>query len=75
MLGHHWHASEMPLKWCFAGGPMMTRFVVVFGSPHQLKTEEKRLSKLVPSEKNFLDPRMYCVSRGILAVVTLMTWH
>ena len=42
---------------------MMTRFVVVFGSPHQLKTEEKRLSKLVPSETNFLDPRMYCVKR------------
>ena len=23
MLGHRWHASEMPFKWHFAGGPMM----------------------------------------------------
>ena len=26
MLGHHWHASETPFKWRFAGGPMMTLF-------------------------------------------------
>ena len=25
MLGHHRHASEMPFKWCFTGGPMMAR--------------------------------------------------
>ena len=25
MLGHHWHASETPLKWRFAGGSMMAR--------------------------------------------------
>ena len=25
MLGHHQHASEMPFKWRFAGGPMMAR--------------------------------------------------
>ena len=25
MLGHHWHASKMPFKWHFAGGPMMAR--------------------------------------------------
>ena len=25
MLGHQRHASETPFKWCFAGGPMMTR--------------------------------------------------
>ena len=25
MLGHHWHASETPFIWCFAGGPMMAR--------------------------------------------------
>ena len=23
MLGHHWHASERPFKWLFAGGLMM----------------------------------------------------
>ena len=23
MLGHHWHASETPFKWYFAGGPIM----------------------------------------------------
>ena len=34
MLGHHWPASETPLKWRFAGRPMMARFFVVFGSPH-----------------------------------------
>ena len=22
MLGHHWPYSEMPFKWCFAGGPL-----------------------------------------------------
>ena len=25
MLGHYRHASETPFKWCFAGGPIMTR--------------------------------------------------
>ena len=25
MLGHHRPASETPLKWCFAGGPLMAR--------------------------------------------------
>ena len=25
MLGHHQHASETSLKWCFTGGPMMAR--------------------------------------------------
>ena len=25
MLGHHRHASEMPFKYRFAGGPMMAR--------------------------------------------------
>ena len=25
MLAHNWHASEMPFKWCFAGGLMMAR--------------------------------------------------
>ena len=25
MLGHHQHSSETPIKWCFAGGPMMAR--------------------------------------------------
>ena len=25
MLSHHWHASETPFKWRFAGGPMMVR--------------------------------------------------
>ena len=25
MLGRHRPASETPFKWCFAGGPMMTR--------------------------------------------------
>ena len=27
MLGHHWHASEMPFKWRFSCGPMMARFL------------------------------------------------
>ena len=26
MVGHYRHASETPLKWCFAGGPMMAHF-------------------------------------------------
>ena len=44
---------------------MMTRFLVVFGSPHQLKTEEKRLSKLVPSEKKLSgSAHVLCVKRG-----------
>ena len=25
-LGYHRPASETPFKWCFSGGPMMTRF-------------------------------------------------
>ena len=25
-VGPSWHASEMPFKWRFAGGPMMARF-------------------------------------------------
>ena len=28
MLGHHRHASEMPFKWHFAGGPK----IMVYGS-------------------------------------------
>ena len=44
MLGHHRHASETPFKMRFAGGPMMARFCVVFGSTHQLKN----MSKLDP---------------------------
>ena len=30
MLGHHRPASETPLKWRFAGGPMMSRFSMAF---------------------------------------------
>ena len=26
IMGHHWPTGEMPFKWHFAGGPMMTRF-------------------------------------------------
>ena len=29
MLGQHWHASEMPLKWHFAGVPMTGTLLVV----------------------------------------------
>ena len=39
MLGHQRHASETPFKWCFAGGPMMTRIKWCLDplSHHQLK--------------------------------------
>ena len=43
MLGHHWHASETPLKWCFAGGPTMARLLWYLDCPptHQLKNVVK----------------------------------
>ena len=51
MLGHHWHASETPFKWRFAGGPMMARFYWYLDSPspHQHK---KTLSKVDHSDKH-----------------------
>ena len=33
MLGHHWHASEMPIKWRFAGGPIKAHLFVKVGPP------------------------------------------
>ena len=51
MLGHYRPASETPLKWRFAGGPMMASFWYYLDplSPHQLKTKRKKtLSKLDP---------------------------
>ena len=38
ILGHHWPASETPLKWRFAAGRMLARFWLHFNplsSPHQ----------------------------------------
>ena len=39
MLGNHQHASEMPFKWRFAGGPMMACLKCYLDppTPHQLK--------------------------------------
>ena len=52
MLGQHGHASEMPFKWCFAGGggDKDGPLIVVFGSSLSSSTK-KTLSKLDPSDK------------------------
>ena len=59
MLGHHRHASEMPFKWGFAGGPMIARLKWYLdpSSPHQLKNKvvkvEPPLTKLSGSMHAF----------------------
>ena len=59
MLGHHWPASETPWKWRFAGRPMMAHaFLVVIGSPYQLKFLKNCQSWVGPPLTNFLDQRM-----------------
>ena len=52
MLGHHRPASEVPFKWRFAGGLMMTHLKWYLDPlfPHQLK---KRSQSRTPSEKTF----------------------
>ena len=49
MLGHHRPASETPLKWRFASGPMMARFNWYLDplSPHQIKKKERKEEKNV----------------------------
>ena len=39
MLGHNWHASQMPFLWSLASRPMMARLWWYLDptSPHQLK--------------------------------------
>ena len=48
MVGHHRPASETPLKWRFAGGSMVARFV-----------REKTHTKMCPLCRSFLDPWNY----------------
>ena len=43
MLGLYRHASEMPFKWRYAGGPMIARLIVVFWS-----TKKKNFVKVGP---------------------------
>ena len=53
MLGHHWPASETPLKWRLAGGPMMA-LSLWYLDPHQLKkNKKKRCLRWTPSDKLF----------------------
>ena len=63
MLGHHRPASETPLKWRFAGGPMMDdgSLIVVFRSSSTKKKKKKKkktLSKVDSLWQTFLDQRM-----------------
>ena len=66
ILGHHQSASVTPLKWCFAGGPMLARLYWYLDSlsprqlhpPPQKKKKKKMLSELDHLWKNLLDPRM-----------------
>ena len=48
MLGHHWHASEMPFKWRFAGVPIMACCILP-----PLINKKKVLSSWTPSDKTF----------------------
>ena len=49
MLGHHWHASETPFKWRFAGGSMIAAYCAFFvfesSLPSKNKTKKKRKVK------------------------------
>ena len=56
MLGHHRPASETPLKWRFAGGPMIASLI-----PHQ-QQQKKTFSKLDPLLQNIRDPRIVIVT-------------
>ena len=56
MLGDHWHTSETPFKWHFAGGPMMARFELYFWilPPPPSSTKRKIFLKVGPPlTKNF----------------------
>ena len=60
MLGHHWHTSKTPFKWCFAGADDGL-LIVVFGSYLPLSTKQnnnKKAPKFHPLWQNFLDRRM-----------------
>ena len=53
LLSQHRHASEMPFKWRFAGGPLIAR-IVVFGSfLSSSNLKKKRCLSLTPSDKTF----------------------
>ena len=55
MLGHHWHASETPFKWRFAGRPMMARLKGNLNPPPPSSTQKKNgppLTKLSGSTHN-----------------------
>ena len=66
MVGHYRHASETPLKWRFAGGPMMAHFKWHFGPlpipstnpPPQKKTKKKQ------KQKQKTNKQKTCVSVG-----------
>ena len=51
MLGYHQHASEIPIKWRFAGGPMMARLKWYLDP--LLSTTKKHCQKWTPSDKTF----------------------
>ena len=56
MLGHHRHASKMPFKWHFAGGPMLARLKVYLDPPSlppliQNKQQQKKLQTWTPYDK------------------------
>ena len=53
MLGHHRHASETPLKWRFAGGPMITSLYCHLDPPFRHK-----LNKVVSLRKQIRISRM-----------------
>ena len=58
MLSHRRPASETPLKWRFAGGPMMAHFSAIRILSLLTKKEKKTLSELNPLCQNSPDPRM-----------------
>ena len=47
-FGHHWHASETPYKWHFAGGSMWPTYSCIW-TPSSSKIKKKG----TPSEKTF----------------------
>ena len=54
ILGHRQHASKMPLKWRFAGGPMKAPFQWYLGTP----SPHNKVVKVGPLCQNFLDSHM-----------------
>ena len=53
MLGHHQHASEIPFKWCFAGGPMLARLYWYLDPPTPQLKKKKNVVKVGPPLTKF----------------------